>query len=148
MSLVVTGVRRWPMGVLVLAVVMACGDDASSGPDAGGGGADGGGRDGGDQDGGNDEAGDGGRDGGSSGGRDGGRNHGRDGGGGGRPPDAGRPTDGGGGVSSSEPDADVPPVDLCPDDPVKTAPGECGCGVADSDSDEDGTLDCNDGCAS
>jgi hypothetical protein len=51
-------------------------------------------------------------------------------------------------VSSSEPDADVPPVDLCPDDPVKTAPGECGCGVPDSDSDEDGTLDCNEGCAS
>ena len=36
--------------------------------------------------------------------------------------------------------------DLCPDDPNKTEPGICGCGVADVDSDGDGTMDCNDGC--
>lgn len=37
--------------------------------------------------------------------------------------------------------------DLCPADPDKTLPGVCGCGVADDDTDGDGTLDCNDGCA-
>ena len=36
--------------------------------------------------------------------------------------------------------------DDCPDDPAKTAAGECGCGVADTDSDGDGTADCNDDC--
>ncbi|MGB0717144.1 MAG: lamin tail domain-containing protein, partial [Phycisphaerae bacterium] len=36
--------------------------------------------------------------------------------------------------------------DNCPDDPNKTEPGVCGCGVADDDSDADGVLDCNDGC--
>ncbi len=36
--------------------------------------------------------------------------------------------------------------DQCPDDPNKTEPGVCGCGVADDDSDSDGTLDCNDNC--
>jgi hypothetical protein len=36
--------------------------------------------------------------------------------------------------------------DLCPADPLKTAPGICGCGVADTDSDGDGVTDCNDGC--
>ncbi|MBN2563863.1 MAG: S8 family serine peptidase [Phycisphaerae bacterium] len=36
--------------------------------------------------------------------------------------------------------------DLCPDDPDKTEPGVCGCGVPDIDSDGDGVLDCNDGC--
>jgi len=36
--------------------------------------------------------------------------------------------------------------DLCPGDPNKTEPGICGCGVADTDSDGDGTADCNDGC--
>jgi len=36
--------------------------------------------------------------------------------------------------------------DQCPDDPNKTSPGECGCGVADMDSDGDGILDCNDLC--
>lgn len=38
--------------------------------------------------------------------------------------------------------------DLCPDDPEKTEPGVCGCGVPDADSDGDGTLDCLDGCPS
>lgn len=38
--------------------------------------------------------------------------------------------------------------DQCPNDPNKTSPGVCGCGVADVDSDGDGTFDCQDGCAS
>lgn len=37
-------------------------------------------------------------------------------------------------------------VDLCPDDPGKTDPGVCGCGVLDSDSDSDGIMDCVDLC--
>ena len=36
--------------------------------------------------------------------------------------------------------------DLCPDDPAKTAPGACGCGVADTNSDGDAVPDCLDGC--
>jgi len=36
--------------------------------------------------------------------------------------------------------------DLCPDDPLKTEPGICGCGEADVDSDHDGTMDCDDNC--
>ena len=36
--------------------------------------------------------------------------------------------------------------DGCPEDPNKIEPGECGCGVADTDSDLDGTADCNDSC--
>jgi hypothetical protein len=37
-------------------------------------------------------------------------------------------------------------VDGCPNDPNKITPGVCGCGVADTDTDSDGTADCNDGC--
>jgi hypothetical protein len=37
-------------------------------------------------------------------------------------------------------------LDECPDDPNKSAPGQCGCGNADTDSDGDGTADCVDGC--
>jgi hypothetical protein len=37
-------------------------------------------------------------------------------------------------------------VDCCPGDPQKTAPGACGCGVADVDADGDGTADCIDAC--
>ncbi|MBK7084174.1 MAG: lamin tail domain-containing protein [Flavobacteriales bacterium] len=37
-------------------------------------------------------------------------------------------------------------ADCCPDDPNKTASGICGCGVQDTDTDSDGTADCNDGC--
>ena len=36
--------------------------------------------------------------------------------------------------------------DKCPNDPYKTDPGVCGCGVPDTDSDGDGTFDCNDNC--
>jgi hypothetical protein len=36
--------------------------------------------------------------------------------------------------------------DGCPDDPNKTAPGDCGCGLPDTDSDRDSTPDCIDGC--
>jgi sugar lactone lactonase YvrE len=32
----------------------------------------------------------------------------------------------------------------CPNDPDKTEPGVCGCGLADTDSDQDGTPDCID----
>jgi hypothetical protein len=36
--------------------------------------------------------------------------------------------------------------DACPQDPAKTEPGICGCGVPDTDGDGDGTADCVDGC--
>ena len=38
------------------------------------------------------------------------------------------------------------PSDLCQDDADKTEPGVCGCGVPDTDSDGDGSLDCDDEC--
>ena len=38
--------------------------------------------------------------------------------------------------------------DACDNDPDKTEPGVCGCGVADTDTDDDGTPDCIDGCPS
>jgi ELWxxDGT repeat protein len=36
--------------------------------------------------------------------------------------------------------------DLCVSDPDKALPGTCGCGVADTDTDKDGTADCVDVC--
>jgi hypothetical protein len=36
--------------------------------------------------------------------------------------------------------------DQCPDDPLKTEPGQCGCGVPDADRDGDGAADCLDQC--
>jgi len=36
--------------------------------------------------------------------------------------------------------------DGCPNDPNKTEPGICGCGVSDIDSDQDGAVDCNESC--
>ena len=36
--------------------------------------------------------------------------------------------------------------DQCPSDPLKLAPGICGCGVSDRDTDGDGTADCSDQC--
>jgi len=38
------------------------------------------------------------------------------------------------------------PDDQCPADPYKILPGQCGCGVADTDSDNDWTADCVDNC--
>lgn len=38
------------------------------------------------------------------------------------------------------------PMDLCPNDPLKTDPGICGCGIQDTDKDSDGYPDCVDGC--
>lgn len=35
-------------------------------------------------------------------------------------------------------------VESCPNDPNKTAPGQCGCGVPDTDTDGDGIADCVD----
>ncbi|HMJ52941.1 MAG TPA: LamG-like jellyroll fold domain-containing protein [Polyangiaceae bacterium] len=43
-------------------------------------------------------------------------------------------------------DAEGGIVDKCPNDPAKTDPGACGCGVADTDTDVDGAADCIDGC--
>ncbi|MFO7178403.1 MAG: metallophosphoesterase [Pseudomonadota bacterium] len=40
----------------------------------------------------------------------------------------------------------LPLPDACPDDPEKLEPGICGCGVADTDTDADGTADCLDAC--
>ena len=37
-------------------------------------------------------------------------------------------------------------ADLCPSDPVKALPGACGCGIADTDTDADGTPNCLDAC--
>jgi hypothetical protein len=42
---------------------------------------------------------------------------------------------------------DISFFDNCPNDPDKTEPGICGCGVPDIDTDSDGTLDCNDNCS-
>lgn len=36
--------------------------------------------------------------------------------------------------------------DLCPADPLKTEPGACGCGIPDTDTDNDATPDCLDNC--
>lgn len=37
-------------------------------------------------------------------------------------------------------------LDECPNDPDKVAPGTCGCGTADTDTDGDSIPDCNDQC--
>ncbi len=70
-----------------------------------------------------------------------------------RVPDARVDQDGG----VPAPDADAPCADRdrdgvcdaddgCPDDATKAAPGICGCGVPDADSDGDGAADCVDAC--
>ncbi|HEV8113894.1 MAG TPA: S8 family serine peptidase [Planctomycetota bacterium] len=43
-------------------------------------------------------------------------------------------------------DGTIDACDGCPSDPLKTAPGQCGCGVPDTDTDGDGTANCHDGC--
>jgi hypothetical protein len=50
--------------------------------------------------------------------------------------------------SDGDSDGDGVPncLDACPNDPAKTAPGACGCGVADADSDGDGVPNCTDRC--
>ncbi|MHC5109207.1 MAG: InlB B-repeat-containing protein [Planctomycetota bacterium] len=47
-------------------------------------------------------------------------------------------------VDDSDDDQDI--IDECPDDPDKTTPGTCGCGVADTDTDNDQLADCEDNC--
>ncbi len=44
----------------------------------------------------------------------------------------------------SDHDGTIDEFDLCPNDPAKTAPGVCGCGVPDADHDGDGIADCID----
>ena len=48
--------------------------------------------------------------------------------------------------ADSDGDGVIDQCEDCPNDPNKTEPGECGCGVPDADSDEDGVLDCDDLC--
>jgi hypothetical protein len=48
--------------------------------------------------------------------------------------------------ADSDNDGVIDACDGCPNDPAKTAPGICGCGVADVDTDGDGWLDCEDNC--
>jgi len=43
-------------------------------------------------------------------------------------------------------DGTIDACDPCPADPDKTAPGICGCGVADTDEDDDGVTGCMDNC--
>ena len=60
-------------------------------------------------------------------------------------------SDGSGGCDSgtdTDGDGSRDECDLCDNDPLKTAPGQCGCGIADTDSDGDGTANCNDLCPS
>jgi hypothetical protein len=49
-------------------------------------------------------------------------------------------------IQDSDGDGAGDTLDGCPDDPDKSAAGQCGCGNADTDSDGDGTADCVDGC--
>jgi hypothetical protein len=83
--------------------------------------------------------------GGSAGGGAGGSGGGGAGGSGG-----GAATGGDGGSGSSSPAATTgggcEVEDCCLDDPDKTSPGQCGCDVADTDSDGDGSADCVDQC--
>jgi hypothetical protein len=51
-------------------------------------------------------------------------------------------------ASDLDGDLSCDPHDGCPNDAAKAAPGACGCGVSDVDSDADGTPNCIDGCPS
>lgn len=57
---------------------------------------------------------------------------------------AGAPGQSGGGATSAAGSAGA--GDACPDDPLKIAPGACGCGKPETDSDGDLTPDCTDEC--
>jgi probable HAF family extracellular repeat protein len=48
--------------------------------------------------------------------------------------------------TDSDGDGVIDQCEDCPNDPNKTEPGECGCGVPDADGDDDGVLDCYDLC--
>ena len=48
--------------------------------------------------------------------------------------------------TDSDGDGRIDCEETCPADPLKTAPGLCGCSVADLDSDLDGTPNCDDTC--
>lgn len=37
-------------------------------------------------------------------------------------------------------------IDFCPNDPTKIEPGQCGCGIPETDSDRDGLANCHDEC--
>ena len=56
--------------------------------------------------------------------------------------------DGLGDICDDDRDGDGEPdhIDGCFEDPDKTEPGICGCGIADTDTDGDNTPDCNDLC--
>ncbi|MGA1842166.1 MAG: putative metal-binding motif-containing protein [bacterium] len=50
-------------------------------------------------------------------------------------------------IATSKPEGYVSSAgDSCPDDPNKTEPGICGCGVADIDADQDGSYECQGDC--
>jgi hypothetical protein len=49
-------------------------------------------------------------------------------------------------VPDADNDGTPDSADDCPNDPGKTAPGDCGCGTPDIDTDGDGVLDCDDNC--
>jgi hypothetical protein len=49
-------------------------------------------------------------------------------------------------VQDTDGDGVADGLDGCPNDPTKTAPGACGCGVAETDTDGDGVADCVDNC--
>lgn len=51
-------------------------------------------------------------------------------------------------VEPADVDKDGTPdcLDGCPSDPLKTAPGACGCGTPDTDADGDGVPNCKDNC--
>ncbi len=56
------------------------------------------------------------------------------------------PSDANPGQENNDGDIAGNACETCDDDPNKLSPGICGCGTADTDSDMDGTPNCNDGC--